>query len=96
MPSRDATTYSRHQPCGYRTSPPLGHEVKSRKLVQNTADAAHVRWVFARFIEIGPGTVMARELAEGRRRSGGSGLINQPLQKVSKCKQRLDGRHVLL
>ena len=27
------------------------------------ADAAHVRWVFARFIEIGSGTELARELA---------------------------------
>jgi hypothetical protein len=44
--------------------PPLGYEVKARKLVENPADAAHVRWVFARFIEIGSGTELARELAE--------------------------------
>ena len=44
--------------------PPLGYEVKDRKLVENPADAAHVRWVFARFIEIGSGTLLARELAE--------------------------------
>ena len=44
--------------------PPLGYEVKERKLVENPADAAHVRWVFARFIEIGSGTLLARELAE--------------------------------
>jgi site-specific DNA recombinase len=43
---------------------PLGYVVKDRKLVENPADAAHVRWVFARFIEIGSGTVLARELAE--------------------------------
>ena len=41
-----------------------GYEVKDRKLVENSGDAAHVRWVFARFIEIGSGTVLARELAE--------------------------------
>jgi hypothetical protein len=44
--------------------PPLGYEVKNRKLVENSVDAAHVRWVFARFIEIGSGTELARELAE--------------------------------
>jgi len=44
--------------------PPLGYEVKDRKLVESPADAAHVRWVFARFIEIGSGTLLARELAE--------------------------------
>ena len=43
--------------------PPLGYEVKDRKLVQNAEDAAQVRWVFARFIEIGSGTELARELA---------------------------------
>jgi len=43
--------------------PPLGYEVKDRKLVENPGDAAHVRWVFARFIEIGSGTMLARELA---------------------------------
>ena len=44
--------------------PPLGYEVKARKLVENPADAAHVRWVFAQFIEIGSATLLARELAE--------------------------------
>jgi hypothetical protein len=43
--------------------PPLGYVVKDRKLVENPIDAAHVRWVFARFIEIGSGTELARELA---------------------------------
>jgi site-specific DNA recombinase len=38
--------------------------VKDRKLVESLADAAHVRWVFARFIEIGSGTLLAQELAE--------------------------------
>jgi hypothetical protein len=41
----------------------LGYEVKDRKLVIKDADAAHVRWVFARFIEVGSGTELARELA---------------------------------
>jgi site-specific DNA recombinase len=45
-------------------SPPLGYDVKDRKLVENTEHSAHVRWVFARFLEIGSGTLLARELAE--------------------------------
>jgi site-specific DNA recombinase len=43
---------------------PLGYHVKDRKLVETPGDAAHVRWVFDRFIEIGSGTMLARELAE--------------------------------
>ncbi len=38
--------------------------MKDRKLLENPGDAAHFRWVFARFIEIGSGTELARELAE--------------------------------
>jgi len=43
--------------------PPLGYEVKDRKLVVKDADAANIRWIFDRFIEIGSGTELARELA---------------------------------
>ena len=42
---------------------PLGYVVDNRKLVEHPADAAHVRWVFDRFIEIGSGTELAREMA---------------------------------
>ena len=42
---------------------PLGYVVDNRKLVEHPADAAHVRWVFDRFIEIGSGTALARDLA---------------------------------
>ena len=42
---------------------PLGYVVDNRKLVEHPADAAHVRWVFDRFIEIGSGTELARDLA---------------------------------
>jgi len=44
--------------------PPLGYEVKDRKLIIKDADAAHVRWIFARFLEIGSGTKLARAVAE--------------------------------
>ncbi|MBC7286350.1 recombinase family protein [Hoeflea sp.] len=61
---RDKVRASRMKGMWMGGCPPLGYEVKARKLVENPADAAHVRWVFARFIEIGSGTVLARELAE--------------------------------
>jgi site-specific DNA recombinase len=61
---RDKVAASRRKGIWMGGCPPLGYEVKDRKLVENSDDAAHVRWVFTRFIEIGSGTVLARELAE--------------------------------
>ncbi|MCX7298829.1 MAG: recombinase family protein [Rhodobacterales bacterium] len=61
---RDKVRASRMKGMWMGGCPPLGYEVKNRKLVENPIDAAHVRWVFARFIEIGSGTLLARELAE--------------------------------
>ena len=61
---RDKVRASRMRGMWMGGCPPLGYEVKDRKLVEKPADAAHVRWVFARFIEIGSGTMLARELAE--------------------------------
>jgi len=61
---RDKVRASRMKGMWMGGCPPLGYEVKNRKLLENPADATHVRWVFARFIEIGSGTVLARELAE--------------------------------
>jgi DNA invertase Pin-like site-specific DNA recombinase len=61
---RDKVRASRMKGMWMGGCPPLGYEVKNRKLVENPADAAHVRWVFARFIDLGSGTLLARELAE--------------------------------
>jgi site-specific DNA recombinase len=61
---RDKVRASRMKGMWMGGCPPLGYEVKNRKLVENSVDAAHVRWVFTRFIEIGSGTELARELAE--------------------------------
>ena len=41
---------------------PLGYDVKERKLVVNDAEAALVRRIFARFIELGSVTLLVREL----------------------------------
>jgi len=59
---RDKIAASRRKGMWMGGVPPLGYEVKDRKLLENPDDAAHVRWVFARFIEIGSGTELAREL----------------------------------
>jgi len=42
---------------------PLGYEVRHRKLVINDAEAATVRMIFERFVEVGSATVLARTLA---------------------------------
>ena len=41
---------------------PLGYDVKGRKLVVNEQEAAAVRGIFERFVEVGSATVLAREL----------------------------------
>jgi site-specific DNA recombinase len=41
---------------------PLGYDVKDRKLVVNEDEAATVRDIFERFVEVGSATVLAREL----------------------------------
>ena len=40
----------------------LGYRVENRKLVVDEEAAAHVRWIFARFLEIGSCTELAREV----------------------------------
>ncbi len=61
---RDKVAASRRKGIWMGGVPPLGYVVKDRKLVENPDAAAHVRWVFARFIEIGSGTILSRELAD--------------------------------
>ena len=41
---------------------PLGYDVKGHKLVVNEQEAAAVRGIFERFVEVGSATVLAREL----------------------------------
>jgi len=60
---RDKVRASRMKGMWMGGVPPLGYEVKDRKLLIKEADADHVRWIFARFIEIGSGTELARQLA---------------------------------
>ena len=52
---------------------PLGYDVVDRKLVVNEEEAAKVRMVFERFVEIGSATVLAQELrSDGFRNKQGT------------------------
>ena len=52
---------------------PLGYDVRDRKLVVNADEAAKVRKVFERFVDVGSATVLARELRrEGFRNKRGT------------------------
>ena len=56
---------------------PFGYEVKDRKLVINPDEASRVRQIFQRFVELGSGTVLAKEL----RRDGVSNKQNRLIDK---------------
>jgi site-specific DNA recombinase len=59
---RDKFAASRRKGMWMGGVPPLGYRVQDRKLVVDKAEADHVRWIFDRFVEIGSGTAMLREL----------------------------------
>jgi hypothetical protein len=55
--------------------PPLGYDVKDRKLVVNQAEAVTVRKIFERFVRVGSATALARALAaEGMKTKQGSSI----------------------
>ena len=56
---------------------PLGYDVRDRKLVINDSEAANVRMVFERFVEIGSATILARELRCAGFRSKQGTLIDK-------------------
>ncbi len=59
---RDKFAASRKKGMWMGGVPPYGYRVENRKLVIDEERAEHVRWIFARFIEIGSGTELAREV----------------------------------
>jgi site-specific DNA recombinase len=63
---RDKIAASRAKGMWMGGTVPLGYEVKDRKLVVQEADAAIVRSIFERFVQIGSATVLARELRRDR------------------------------
>jgi len=56
---------------------PLGYDVEDRKLLVNDAEAASVRRIFERFIELGSATVLARELRRDGFRNKQGTLIDK-------------------
>jgi hypothetical protein len=60
---RDKVAASRKKGMWMGGVPPFGYRVENRKLLVDEPTAAHVRWIFARFIEIGSCTVLAREVS---------------------------------
>jgi site-specific DNA recombinase len=60
---RDKFRASRSRGMWMGGHPPLGYDVKSRKLVVNDAEAAIVRMIFERFVRVGSATTLARSLA---------------------------------
>lgn len=61
---RDKFAASRAKGMWMGGCPPLGYDVKARKLIVNDDAAANVRFIFKRFVEIGSGTTLLRELTQ--------------------------------
>ena len=59
---RDKVAASRKKGIWMGGPVPLGYDVKDRKLMVDPAEAASVRRIFERFVELGSATVLAREL----------------------------------
>lgn len=67
--------------------PPLGYDVRNRKLEENPAEAEIVRYIFRRYLELGSATLLIDDLAEKGYKSkswtSGSGRVRkgQPILK---------------
>ena len=66
---RDKVAASRKRGLWMGGHPPLGYDVRERKLVINPAEAALVRLIFERFLAIGSATLLAQELAASGHRT---------------------------
>ena len=60
---RDKFAASRKKGMWMGGYPPLGYDVKDRKLVVNEMEAATVRMIFERYVLVGSATILARSLA---------------------------------
>ncbi len=70
---RDKVAASRRKGMWMGGYPPLGYDVKTRKLVVNEVEATTVRNIFERFVRVGSATALARALAaEGVKTKQGS------------------------
>lgn len=62
---------------------PFGYAVKNRKLVIEEEDAKHLRWIFARFLELGSCTELARDIAKhGIRTKRGNRIDKKALYRM--------------
>lgn len=62
---------------------PFGYAVKNRKLILDEEDAQHLRWIFARFLELGSCTELAREVAsQGIRTKRGNRIDKKALYRM--------------
>ena len=61
---RDKVRASRMKGIFMGGTPPYGYKPKDRKLVIDEEEAKNVRWIFARFLETGSTTQLAREVAK--------------------------------
>jgi hypothetical protein len=59
---RDKIAASRRKGIWMGGVPPYGYRVETRNLVIDDERAGHVRWIFARFLETGSGTLLAKEI----------------------------------
>lgn len=57
--------------------PPFGYRVENRRLVIDEAQAKQVRWIFDRFLELGSGTAVAREVARRAIRTSRGTVIDK-------------------
>ena len=63
--------------------PPYGYRVENRKLLVDEDATAHVRWIFARFLEIGSCTELAREVgARGIRTPRGNWIDKKYIYRM--------------
>jgi hypothetical protein len=69
---RDKFAASRAKGMWMGGSPPLGYDVKDRKLVVNAAEAELVRLIFRRFVDLGSTLLLIRELNAQARATGPS------------------------
>ena len=60
---RDKVRASRMKGIFMGGTPPYGYKPKDRKLVIDEIEAKNVKWIFARFLEIGSATELARDVA---------------------------------
>ncbi len=80
---RDKVAASRKKGMWMGGVPPYGYRVENRKLVVDEECAAHVRWIFARFLEIGSCTELAREVgARGIRTPCGNRIDKKYLYRM--------------